>query len=200
VLQRGTWRRYFGFVGHGLSRVPAEEVEFPGDYPWAKLSGGLECAVVAPRPAAPGGAQAFVPVLPAGSPLKIPVRLRNRRGTDQTVPATYVRASDGGPALRAGIDLRLWHSQPASQDQLAGRSEPANWQEVRPRRTARFEAGAGTGILKSAEEMTAFELDLNDWFDATKPGAYRLEITFSVKDGGFADGTSNKVLFSLSAP
>lgn len=200
ALQGGAWRRYFGFVGHGMSRVPAEEVEFPGDYPWAKLSGGLDCAVTAPRPATPGGGDAFVPVLPVGSPLKVPVRLRNRRGIDQTVPAVYVRPSDGGPALRAGIEVHLWHSQPASQEQLLGRSDSVSWQEVRPRRTARFNTAGEIRTLKAAEETTAFELDLKDWFDAGKPGVYRLQVTLSAKDGRFADGASNQMLFSLSAP
>jgi hypothetical protein len=38
---------------------------------------------------------------------------------------------------------------------------------------------------------------LNDWFDLPGPGFYRVHFTFQVKDGGFAEGESERYLFVL---
>ena len=45
VREGDRWRRYYGFVGrHALTRVPAEEIEFPAPWRqgWAPLSTDLD--------------------------------------------------------------------------------------------------------------------------------------------------------------
>ena len=39
-------------------------------------------------------------------------------------------------------------------------------------------------------------LDLNDWFDLTKPGKYRAGVTFAA-DSGFGEGSSGEVFFEV---
>jgi hypothetical protein len=41
-------------------------------------------------------------------------------------------------------------------------------------------------------------MDLNDLFVLTRPGRYRLLVTFASKDGGLADGTSREEMFDLA--
>jgi hypothetical protein len=44
--------------------------------------------------------------------------------------------------------------------------------------------------------MDAFEINLNDIFDASKPGIYRLHLAFT-KESGVAEGTFRELTFQV---
>ena len=46
------------------------------------------------------------------------------------------------------------------------------------------------------EAFEAMRLDLNDWFDLTRPGSYRVRVTFAA-DSGVGAGTSNDRYFTI---
>jgi hypothetical protein len=57
--------------------------------------------------------------------------------------------------------------------------------------------GGDERVLAPAEESDAFRLDLNDLFEITKPGSYRLKFVFT-RDAGLGEGESNEARFSLA--
>ena len=137
--------------------------------------------------------------LDVGDPLPLVLQLRNRRGIAQLVPDSCVRqAGAGGLALHAGMTLRLEYAPPPQslQDEFGG-SLPTVWQEMQSKPTDHFAPPADSHTLDATEECAAGQLDLNDWFTITESGWYRVSISFSAKDGCFADGESNKLVFSL---
>ena len=70
VREGNRWRRFYGFVGrHALTRVPAEEVEFPApwQHQWFPVSADLDARIIVDGTdvAAPG-------------PIPVEVRLKQR--------------------------------------------------------------------------------------------------------------------------
>ena len=197
VREGGRWRRYYGFAGRRLARVPAEEVEFPGEwYRWGALSNRLDAQVSLPPP--PEGSDPTVDVFPAGRPLVATVRLRNRAGLGREVPTDYLRRDeDGPPSLRAGVTLTLARAADVPPGEPP-RSPPA-WEDLTPRPIARFEPGGASRVLDPAESFEAFRLDLNALFDLDRPGTFRLRAAFA-GGSGVAEGTSNEVTFRLLPP
>lgn len=204
VERDGKVQRWFGFVAwHGLARVPAEEMEFPADYSWAPLSRGLDCHV-STLGASSKDDRILCTGPGVGDPLLTTLKLRNRNGVEQSVPAAYYRrGAAGSPALHAGMRVRLWHApekistsnflEPPAQDSK-------DWHELTAKQVERLEPGGARKTLEPTEELTAFQCDLNDLFPITKGGAYRMRIVFTAKDGGVAEGQSNEVNFSLAKP
>jgi hypothetical protein len=198
VLKEGRWQRYYGFVGkHQVARVPAEEIEFPGS--WAGLSRQLDCEARLNLPADGEGSRADRMEL--GKPVVVTFRLRNRGGLEQTVPSVYYRAAE--PELHPGIGLRLAYAP--LEMQVAGRTylldeADRTWEEPPTTRTAHLPSGPADRMLAPAEEFTALELDLRDWFDVSRPGLYRFRFAFSAANGGFAEGQSNEIEFTLHKP
>jgi hypothetical protein len=47
--------------------------------------------------------------------------------------------------------------------------------------------------------MSAFQADLRDWFQVSRPGLHRFWLSLPVQDGCFPDGKSNDELFQLQA-
>jgi hypothetical protein len=203
VCKDGNWERYYGFVRqHFLIKVPAREVEFTAGYLWAELSRQLDCLVSPPRVSEKE--QADAERLEVGKPLQVRIQLRNRAGLNQTVPAVYYRAaSDQGPALHAGIELHLSRDAEPTKGSRRNRGrqpEEKQWIELTPKRNAHFQSNVGEQILSPTEEVIFPLLDLNDWFDIREPGSYRVQVSFTTKDGGFADGQSSEVQFVIRAP
>jgi hypothetical protein len=203
VLRGGRWERYYGFVGkYVVAKVPAAEIEFPPRFPWKELPGGIDCRLCPPgvsRHTRTNLSERFE----LGRPFPVSLWLRNRRGVEQGIPSVYRREEPRrGPELLAGTDLTLRYSPEtvSPQGKLAPAAEDEKaWRELAPKITARFAAGGDERVLAPAGEVEAFTLDLNDWFEITKPGAYRLKFV-STKDSGLGEGESNEVMFSLAAP
>ena len=112
VREGDRWRRYYGFVGrHALTRVPAEEIEFPAPWQhgWSRLSTDLDARIVVEDAATTG-------------PLPIEVSFRNHRGVETTAPADLVRDADGALTIREGIAFRLVREsdKPDQPDPFAG--------------------------------------------------------------------------------
>ena len=77
-----------------------------------------------------------------------------------------------------------------------GRADGRKWEAIPAKSAARFDPDASTRTLRPAESMVAFEVDLLDLFDASKPGNYRLRLALS-KDSGVAEGTFQEVIFQV---
>ena len=190
VLRDGRWERSYGFVGHHtVARAPAAEIEFSSQpYLWRNLPGGLDglLELVVPRPAR------FEP----GQPVLVVTRIRNRLGVAQSCPTEFLRlTSDGKPALRQGIKLSLWHSPPSPRSRSRWGQEPPG-DPVEPRRDARFVADQGSRPLEPLEPLEAIRFDVNDWFDLSRPGRYRLRVDFT-PEAGIGAGAVGEVLFQV---
>lgn len=206
VFEDGTWKRYFGFAGrYCVATVAAQDVEFAAERPWQKMGGGLDCQVSRPGMERRDGI-VTIRSLDVGDPLPVTVKLRNRLGVTQTVPSAFYRADDeGGPSLRSGIELSLRRRPllaPPGDHQPAMRreAEPEQWTAVPAKRTSRFRDPGRGRPLEPCEELVAFTVDLNDWFDIREPGRYRLQITFSSQEDGFIDGKTPETTFCLVLP
>lgn len=193
LLKRGRWERYYGFAGkYVVAKVPAAEIEFSPSYPWQELSGGIDCRVCPPGVSRHTRTN-LVGRFDLGGPFPVSLWLRNRKGVEQGIPSIYYRKEPGrGPELLAGVDptLRYLPETVLPRGTLTPTAEDEkDWREIAPKVTARFAASGGRRTLAPAEEIEAFTLDLNDWFDVTKPGSYRLKFLFTNESGlGEAEG------------
>ena len=210
VLRDGRWRRLFGFVGrYCVAVVPAEEIEFrlPGRW-WRPLSRGLDCRLsLADAPDNGRVAASAGTVL--GTPLRLTLRLRNRRGVGQAVPSFHWhRDSERRPLLTPGLSIAL----EAASDPLAGKdatraalagvhipTRPPDWTRVEPDSIPRLAQRGDDRTLAPTEEFEAFTVDLRELYDLARPGLYRVRALFSSDGGGLADGESNAVTFRRSA-
>ena len=184
VEEGGRWRRYYGFVGRRLGPAPAEEIEFPE--PWTP-AGTLADKVDAQLIRNQGPPRTFV------------LRLRNRAGLPRAVPTAFV---DGDrPALRPGVDLELSYTPTnlgPGMAQAIGAAE-VKWEDLTPKSTARLAPDAATRTLEPAGSFDAFSLKVEDWFDVSRPGTYRLRVRFGA-DSGLGEGTSNEQIFPVPEP
>ena len=189
IREGDRWRRYYGFVGrHALTRVPAEEIEFPIAWRqgWSPFSTDLDVRMV-------------VKDATTTDPIPVEVRLRNHRGIEATVPTDLVRDVGGEPTLREGIAFRLIRvsDQAEQPDPFAGLQggapeKPFPPEEIAPRPLRRHPKGSASQTLAPAADAPAFRLDLRAVFPVDRPGRYRLEISF---DGlKAADGSQCKVV------
>lgn len=181
------WERFYGFVGHHvIARAPASEIEFGGQY-GPKLKGGLDALAERAEPRK----TRYEP----GRPIAVAMQIRNRLGVAHVSPTEFVRPGpDGKPALRNGVNLSLWYSPPRGSRSVLNPVYPL--EAVEPKRDAHFDPGEGTRTLAPLETFEAMRFDLNDWFDLTKPGAYRLHVTFTA-DSGIGEGVSNDAFFQV---
>ncbi|WP_406698713.1 hypothetical protein V5E97_07485 [Singulisphaera sp. Ch08] len=179
------WERFYGFVGHHIiARAPASEIEFGRQYE-PNLKGGLAASMAQVEPRTIG----YEP----GRPILVGLQLQNRHGVAHSSPTEFVRPGpDGKPALRNGVNLTLWHFPSRGSRTALGQVSPNEM--VEPKRVAHFDPGEGARLLAPLETFEAMRLDLNDWFDLTKPGHYRLNVTFAA-DSGVGEGVSSEVYF-----
>jgi hypothetical protein len=189
VRRADRWERSFGFVGHRvIAPAPAAEVELAKDlFAWGPLPGGLDARIepVEPR------RDAFEP----GRPVAMIVRVRNRRGVDNTSPTEFLRRGGvGRPALRRGVSLELYYSAPHVPGSVQRPGIPN--EPIRAKRTDHFDPGVATRPMAAFEVFDAMELDLNDWFDLTRRGSYRVQVTFAA-DSGVGVGSTNSWHFTV---
>jgi len=191
-LRKGDrWERSYGFVGHHvIARVPAAEIELGNgrfNNIWGPLPGGLDARVEPVEPLSSG----YEP----GRPILVAVRIRNRRGVEHPSPTEFLRrVPDGRPALRRGIALAVFYSAPSLS--LTGTRWRGPEEDLKPKRTDRFDPGDASRPLAAFEVFEAMRLDLNDWFDLTRPGAYHLRVRFAA-DSGVGEGASNDWYFTV---
>ncbi len=193
VRQGDHWERYFGFVGpHVIARVPAAEIERGAGrfaHSLGSLPGGLEARVEPVEPPKGG----YEP----GQPIRVTLQIRNRRGVENAAPTEFLRqAADGRPALRRGVALAVFYSRPSvTRSELFFRRGGSE-EELKPKRTDRFDPGVTTRPFAPFEAFEAMRLDLNDWFDVTSPGSYRAHLTFAA-DSGVGAGESTDWHFTV---
>jgi hypothetical protein len=191
VRKGDRWERHYGFVGHHLiARVPASEVEQADrkeNAAWGRLTSGLDARIEPEDPSAR--------VRDAENPVIVVIRIRNRRGVENTAPTEFVRrGTDGRALLRRGVSLAVYYAAPKRN-----RSDMIfDWHqdEVKPKRSDLFVPGPETRSLAPFETMDLIRLDLNDQFDLTKPGTYRIQVMFTA-DSGVGEGGSNHWLFTV---
>jgi hypothetical protein len=179
-----------------MARVPATDIEFPPHPNWQRdtlLSNGLTASLTLPgfRPV-PGVS------LRVGEPIVAAVTLQNRLGSDRTFPTGFVRKADGGkPALRRGISLEVRFT-PLSPSGQNPHGSIVAWDELRPIRTARFDPdqAKATRTLGPAEAFEAFRVTLNDWVDLSRPGTYRVKLTFD-DAAGVGKGSTNELYLPI---
>jgi hypothetical protein len=189
IRKGDTWERYYGFVGHHvIARVPASEVEFTSRFgPWWALKGGLQARLELAEPRDSG----YEP----GQTIRVALHIQNRLGVARSSPTEFARpAPDGKPALRKGIKLSLWRS--TGRGSRSNFNQPQPNDPVEPKRDAHFEPGDGSRTLEPLAAFEAMRIDLNDWFDLSKPGRYRLGATFAA-DSGIGEGPASQVYFQI---
>src|SRR5262249_28313989 len=110
-------------------------------------------------------------------------------------PAEFLRRGAGGrTALRRGVTLVVYYAAPKRN-----RSDMLfDWpqDEVKTKPSDPFVPEPKTRSLAPFETMEAIRLDLNDRFDLTRPGTYRVQVTFTA-DSGVGEGESNHWMFTV---
>jgi hypothetical protein len=181
VQEGDRWRRYYGFAGRRIDRVPAEEIEFRDSFNRPSLmSDKIDALLVQDR----------------DRPRTFVLRLRNRSGLPRTIPTSFATADP--PSLRPGVDLTLSFTA-VNYDQFMGQRfgrQEFKWEDLKPKSTARFNPDLLTRTLEAAESFDAFSIRLEDWFDIERQGTYNLRIRFGA-ESGIGEGTSNESYFPI---
>ena len=189
VRKGDRWERFYGFVGHHvIARAPASEIEFGTQFGlgW-NLKGGLQARIERVDSRAPG----YLP----GRPILVAMHIQNQLGVTRSSPTEFVRpGSDGKPALRKGVDLALWYSPERGPRSFPDQIHPKD--VIEPKRPTHFNPGAASRLLAPLDGFEAIRLDLNDWFDLTKPGTYRVRATFAA-GSGLGEGSSSEAYFQV---
>ncbi|QEH33058.1 hypothetical protein OJF2_15540 [Aquisphaera giovannonii] len=180
-VRRGDrWERIYGFVGrHVVAAVPASEIDFPADEASAsgflRFTRDLEASLIPPGMA--DGRGATQRPVPAGAPLPLTVRLRNRRGIEATAPVELVRKGDG-ITFRDGTSIRLFRANEGRPRRSGsqGQDEPTREFEVVPWRRPGRHAPAEARVLSPTEVVEVLKVDLRELYDNLKPGRYRVEL------------------------
>ena len=130
-----------------------------------------------------------------GRPVLVKITIRNGLGVAHASPTEFIRnGPDGKPALRKGIKLSLWYT--AARGSRFGPNQVYADEVIAPKRDAHFDPGDGSRLLAPLETFEAMRLDLNDWFDLTKPGSYRVGATFDA-DSGIGEGSASQAYFGV---
>ena len=185
VRKGDRWERYFGFVGrHTVARVRAAEIELGVgrfSYDWGRLASGLDARIEEAEPHLGG--------FRSGEPVPMVVRIRNRRGVENTAPTELLRrGGDGRLALRRGIALAALYTAPGVN--LPGQQGGPPAEELKPKQTDTFDPDAATRRMGAFEKSEAMRLVLNEWFDISRPGAYCIRVAFAA-DSDVGEGTTN---------
>lgn len=179
---------------HEVEKVPAAEIEFPqpfgGPLP---LASGLNCdyQMIGPEDAKPK------PLNAVGGPLPVSVSFYNRSGMPLEFPALLVGKSAGGNvAVRQGVTMSLnWVGDIGSQDD----DEDPSLAFPLPMKALPLLTGVAASKVKTLDLQQSGACDtfnLRDCFDITRPGIYRLKITFA-PDSGLGQGESPVREFEL---
>ena len=185
------WERFYGFVGqHTVARAAASEIEFASQFgPWWNLKGGLDARFEMVESRTTG----YEP----GQPILVALSIRNRLGVARSSPTDLIRpGADGKPALRNGVGLSMCRS--TERGARSGPDQVYPNDAVELKRDAHFEPGPGLRVLQPLEAFEAMRFDVSDWFDVSKPGKYRLQVTFSA-DSGLGEGVASNKNFQVGA-
>lgn len=159
--------------------APEVTLQSPDDVSWQELPGGIDWGVSFDHEVKHAPDQ----------PVLLTVYLRNRRAEAQNMPVDFYRApATGGPALRAGVRL---HVEFAPFDPRSPHPHyphhPPSFQTIEPKRHGVFDDHQKRMTLGPGEWTKAFELDVRDFGDISKPGHYTFSFSFDREQLGLPD-------------
>ncbi len=174
VVRDGRAQRFYGFVGKGpVARVPAEEIEFPVEGRWQSLTNGID-------------AMASV------EGKSISLRLRNRAGLEQSLPKNWISKD----SLRAGLELVVEYTE---KSDVQPWHNDAKWQMLKGKLQGGFaEKDAGLTLAPTVD-AEVLRLNLGDYFDLKRAGAYRARYVFTSAEGCRWEGTSPDAYFVVAS-
>jgi hypothetical protein len=201
-LVDGKWQRYYGFAGrYQLEKVPAAEIEFeefstdvaPG------LSAQIESPFEFDRSKFNLGF-GFRKFIAPGTPIPVKVSIANHTGLDQAVPAALLLPAVPGKALPPGLTLALDYSDKLPPHIFRWSEQPfvyGPWTSVplRPDVGVSPNGGASTALTPT-QQRTLLDINLCDYFDLSRAGAYRLTARFHVP--GQPEVKTRQDIFSIS--
>ncbi len=218
VLENGLWKRYYGFVGAGtVSAVPAEEIEFPSGWgDWSEFTGdpnyGLLTShwdsqveiVEEPPPKVIYVGQ--IPTFAPSTPIRIAIKVHNKSGLDETLPGEISPLGDAAKgALPPGVRLELAYSE-RDPSGTEGTDKPSKGKtSTKPAWKILAARAAQVGVpadsprtVPAGQTIEVTALNLNDSFDLSRPGHYRLKVFFKGGEGkSVVSGQSNTFRFAL---
>ncbi len=201
VAQRGQWERLYGFVGkYELARVPAAEVEFPGEpWIWEPLKTGWDVNVSLPTALRKG--TFWLTTLNADDALPLTVWLRNRRGIDQPMATALFQSGEGeGPAsLTDGVSFSVFYSpDPLSEAEVQAYQlhTTRTWTEL-PLRISTQPGSASPVMLSPTQAINVIETDLRTLVDLKSSGVYRVRVTFKLEKPALVSGQSGELVINL---
>ncbi len=180
VRDAGSSHRYYGFVGrHDMTRVPAEEIDFPmpPNTGWFTLSRDLDGRLVPPGVRDDGQYIGTGMVSPS-DPLPIVVTIRNRRGIAASAPMEWNRPGPR-PAVRNGVTIRVFRRSGEDHPPSAvkrGTNTMPSWLEIAPRRQPEHYPSDENKVLEPAETARVLNLDLRDLFKLSPSNEYFAEV------------------------
>jgi len=92
------------------------------------------------------------------------------------------------------VSLSLWYTSLKGPN--SGLNQPYPQDPIERKRDAHFNPGDASRNLATLETFEAMRLDLNDWYDLSKPGKYRLRAVFAA-DSGMGEGSAAEVSFQV---
>ncbi|MBX7218599.1 MAG: hypothetical protein K1Y36_01520 [Blastocatellia bacterium] len=196
----GKTKRFYGLVGpFGLAKVPAEEIEFPGEGAlWSPLSKLWEVNLTPPGKT-PNGTFFFVEH--PEDALQLTLWLRNRSGLDQTAAFPLATAEAQNTVwLAEGMQLNLSYSAaPLTGDerQYLLLDEKRAWEPVPLRLAASGKNTLEARMVQPGSYTEGFSLDLRQVGDFHRAGIYKLSVAFSGKLLGGATGKSWEMYFQV---
>jgi hypothetical protein len=186
MLVNGQWQRFYGFAGrYEVARVPASEIEVlpENSWWWAPLSNGVDVMVEPPGKTRAGRSFTLTPVALRDA-LPVSVWLRNRRGTPQAIAAVF-KQNEAKPAPHNAMPwIQLFYA-PYLATRPTPRHVPADgdWLPVAPLPHHVPAQRQLSRTLQPGEEFKAVSFDLRTLFPITRPGFYRLDVSFPTASG-----------------
>ncbi|HND20042.1 MAG TPA: hypothetical protein PLB18_11745 [Acidobacteriota bacterium] len=201
VVQRGQQERFYGFVGkYELARVPAAEVEFPGEpWIWEPLKTGWDVNVSLPTALRKG--TFWLTTLNPSDALPLTIWLRNRRGVDQPMASALFQSGQGErPAnLTEGVSVSVFYSpDPLSEAEIQAYQlhTTRTWTEL-PIHISTQPGFASPVMLLPTQAMKVIETDLRTLVDLKSSGVYRVRVRFNLKKPALVSGESGELVINL---
>lgn len=173
----GKWKLYYGVISvHGKAVVPAEELEFnlykPASYFHTSYKGGVDWSIDSPVRIGKDGRKEWRP-LEVGHPVKVDVRLRNRKAVSHRMPADLCRKMiDGKYSLRKGVQFQLKWAPYDPEDVFGQGASDSDFEELKGKWLYHKATTDWTEKREPGEIVKAFTVDLSKVYDL-KPGEYK---------------------------